>query len=399
MDVWALGDAGLAAVLWTVFVLYAVSVVSWILEVGWFSRGWQTEEFPYDASDARVRIMTVNATEVVRRTVDAVPAKLGRPQVITEEDIDVPGADVFVVPEEFECVAERKGRALEWARQNVPCNREFVLYLDEDTLITDVEGFPDADIVQFSERPVNTGSRLAYLTDVFRLGYHLEQRAFHRLSAPLYAWGGGIAVRREFEDAVTWDRRTLIEDTKFAWQATNVPDFDFRLLRRQFVNQAPPSLTALVKQRRRWMSGSREDAHGLPRRYWLFYGLRNAAWGLSLVMPVFAVLSYLRPGALPYPRLYTLGTMCLLVFLFAWSFLGARAVGASAKTTVLAVLLTPVTNLLHSVGAAYGVLFPPRTFEVTEKVAFDDIPEDEEQTVDLEDVIAEDHGLDVELDD
>lgn len=60
--------------------------------------------------------------------------------------------------ESFTCLAIHGGRALEWARQHGSCDAEDVLYLDEDTLVTDVTGVPDADVVQFSEKPLYTGS-------------------------------------------------------------------------------------------------------------------------------------------------------------------------------------------------------------------------------------------------
>ncbi|MFD1643617.1 hypothetical protein [Halohasta litorea] len=141
--------------------------------------------------------------------VDSLPESLDDVHAIAESSIDVTGASVHVVPDDFDCRAVRKGRAQEWARRTLDCHKEFVLYLDEDSIVESFKGLPDADIVQLREKPRRTGSNLSFLADIDRMGGQLEQRAFARLSIPLFAWGGGIAVRSEIEDATTWDRKSL----------------------------------------------------------------------------------------------------------------------------------------------------------------------------------------------
>ncbi|MFP4212042.1 MAG: leucyl/phenylalanyl-tRNA--protein transferase [Alkalispirochaeta sp.] len=119
--------------LWAVFILYSASVLFWIFEVAVLARG-QTvsaDELVYGQEDVQVRILTIGAEAVVQATVDSIPDGVTDVRVVAERDIEIDGATVHVVPEEFECEATHKGRALEWARRNVPCTREFVLYLDE----------------------------------------------------------------------------------------------------------------------------------------------------------------------------------------------------------------------------------------------------------------------------
>jgi len=313
-----------------------------------------------------VRILTVGAQDVVQATADSVPDGVASIEVIAERDIEVDGATVHVVPESFDCTATNKGRAVEWARRNVPCETEYVLYLDKDTLVA---GLPDADFVQFTEKPIYTGSKLAYLCEVFRVGYQFEQRAFHRLSYTLYAWGGGFAIRHELEDELTWDVATITEDTTLIRRAADEFDLFYRLVDARFRNQAPPSVKSMLKQRRRWMSGTRRDNHILPALYQPVTLTRVVTWGLSAAVPLLIVATSFVPGATPGLRLFELVSTALLVVLFVYMTFGLIAYRKHPLLWPVFLLLTPLAVVLHALGAAWGVVSPIEEFEVTEKIA------------------------------
>lgn len=149
----------LLMLVWTVFALYSASVFTWFVEV--LVLAWRqtiaADDVAYGYDDIQVRIITIDAAGIVQSTVDAVPDGLADVRVVAEKPISVDGASVHVVPEEFTCTATHKGRALEWARREIPCDKEFVLYLDEDTLMANFEGLPEGDIVQITELPLYTG--------------------------------------------------------------------------------------------------------------------------------------------------------------------------------------------------------------------------------------------------
>lgn len=359
--------------LWVALVLYGASTLWWLFEATVLARGGRVDpddvEWGYD--DVQVRVLTIDAEEVVQATVNAVPDALDDVRVIAENSIDVEGADVHVVPDGFECDATNKGRAVEWARREVPCDREYVLYLDEDTIMAGFEGLPDADVVQFTEKPLYTGSRIAYLSEIFRVGYQYEQFAFHRLRYPLYAWGGGVAVRRSLEEEITWDVATITEDTNFIWRAAADVGVSFAVLDVRFRNQAPPSLRAMAKQRRRWISGTRADGSLLPLRYRPVYHTRIVAWSLSPLVPVLAVASVLLPGTAPAMGWYRAASLTLFGVLFVYTVVGAASYDKHPLTWPLYLLLTPLAFLAHSVGALWGLVSPVTTFEVTEKVTPD----------------------------
>ncbi|MFB6197283.1 MAG: glycosyltransferase family 2 protein, partial [Halobacteriaceae archaeon] len=237
--------------------LYIVSIFSWLYEV---IQGWRSTPDPvtFGPDAVQVRILTINAEATVQKTVNELPDTLTDRHVIAETPIEIDGATVHVVPDEFECVAKDKGRALEWARRTLSCEKEYVLFLDEDTLVPEFPGLPDADLIQFREYPMKTDSWWAFWAEIIRMGWQLEQTGFRQNDIPMYTWGGGLAVRKQIEDEITWNFESLIEDSVFAWLATkNGASYD--VVEGRFRNQAPPSIPAMVEQRRRWVVGTIRD--------------------------------------------------------------------------------------------------------------------------------------------
>jgi len=364
----------LAFVLWAALLVYGFSSLWWIVEVAILSYHWdRNAEEVWGLDDIQVRVLTIDAEPVVQQTVNALPDDLADIRVIAEADIDIQGAEVHVVPEDFECIATNKGRAVEWARRNVDANEEFLLYLDEDTIVTELTGLPDADFIQFTEKPIYTGSRLTYLCEVFRTGYQFEQLGFHRLAYPLYAWGGGFAIRREIEAEIGWDVATITEDTNLIWRAAKEYDLKYKLVDARFRNQAPPSVKAMLKQRRRWMSGTVGDDYLLPLLYRPLYFTRVIAWAFSPFVPLLALASYLLPGTAPGIELYSILSTALLGILFVYMFFGVIAYRKHPFLWPVFLILTPLAVVLHSVGALWGVVSPVENFEVTEKVTADTI--------------------------
>ena len=355
--------------LWGTTVLFAATASVWVVLTYLVGAGYEEPEPVYGGSEIQVRILTVDAADVVQATVDSLPDRLDDVHVVAETDIDVAGATVHAVPDGFECDAVRKGRATEWARRTLATDRKFVLYLDEDSRVESFEGLPDADVVQLREKPRRTGSVLSYLADVYRMGVQVEQRAFARLSIPLFAWGGGIAVRRAVEDEVTWDRETIVEDTAFVWAAAQrVEDFTFELATATCRNEAPPSLTEITQQRRRWAAGNVRAASALPLGYQLLTRVRNYAWALSPVVTLVVVpLSVLGAGVGAGGPVAVASVALGLLTAF-WYFRGVLYYGRDNAVWVVALPLAPLVTVIHSMGTVAGIVDPPTGFRVTKKV-------------------------------
>jgi hypothetical protein len=365
-------QSGITAGLWVFAVLYLVAAVVWLFNL---ALGWQSGEPPieYGADDVQVRILTVDATGTVQRTIDHLPDSLTDRHVIAESDIDVTGATVHVVPESFECVATNKGRALEWARRNVPCDREYVLYLDEDTLVTEFDGLPDADLVQFREWPMKTDSWWTYWAEILRMGFQLEQLGYAEAKIPLYSWGGGLAVRKSVEDTITWDFDTLIEDTVFMWFAVE-NGASFEVVETRFRNQSPLSLTEMFDQRRRWLVGTIRSEEYLPLGHQILLTVRNVVWGFSPILLVLTFPLAVSPLELPILEPLRAVTWVLLVLAAVWVVAGVRYYDYRAQALPVLVL-SPLVIFLHAVGALWGFLFPPQTFHTTPKSADTDSTE------------------------
>ncbi len=365
-------DGGLAPLfgltLWAVTLLFGGTAFVWFVLTAIVGAGHETPANEYGLDEIQVRIMTVDAAEVVQETVDSLPDGLDDVHVIAETPIDVTGATVHVVPDDFTCRAVRKGRAQEWARQALACQKEFVLYLDEDSLVESLDGLPDADIVQLREKPRRTGSNLSYLADIYRMGVQFEQRAFARLSIPLFAWGGGIAVRTEVEEMTTWNRETLVEDTAFVWAAFQEFDVTFALSDAVCRNEAPPSLYEILQQRRRWAAGNVQASTMLPLRYELLTRVRNYAWALSPIVTLLVVPLSLLSVTIIYGGLFFIASMALAVCTLGWYLLGVVYYGGDHRQWLLALPLAPVVTIVHSMGTIAGILNPPETFRVTTKV-------------------------------
>lgn len=360
---------------WGLTLTFGGVTLLWVVEVCILGRNWESPTPEYGGDEIQVRVLTIDAEHVVQETVDSLPASLTDTHVIAEEPIDITGATVHVVPDTFDCAAVRKGRALEWARQHIACEKEFVLYLDEDSLVTEFNGLPDADVVQIRERPRQTGSFLTYLADIYRVGVQLEQRAFGQLAVPLFAWGGGIAVRKTLEDQVTWNRETLVEDTAFVWRAALWEDADYALADATFSNQAPPSFREILEQRRRWAAGNHQEAAVLPRRYRWVTRLRNAVWGISPFAPLAALPATLLGLPIAFAAVLTPLTLLLAGFMVVWFVLGLQFYGAPRRETV-GIILVPIASVVHSLGTIFGLVFPPDDFRVTKKIPAEDTERD-----------------------
>ena len=360
-------DLGFTLFAWTVLTIFFVATAFWLVEVVVVGRA-RREAIEHEPADVEVRVMTVAAERVVQATVDQLPAELDTVRVIAERPITVEGAEVCVVPSEFECEATRKGRALEWARRELNCTASYILYLDEDTLLREFPGLPDADIVQLSEQPIRSDSWLTYFAEVFRMGFQLEQAVFPKLRYPLYAWGGGIAVRKHLEDRITWDVNTVTEDTNFVWRAFQAGECDLQFLNIRAMNQAPPSVREMIYQRRRWISGAARDSHLLPRRYQLLALMRNAAWGLVFVSPLLALPIVTPVSVVLFPVVYGYVLLFQVVGLFGWAVLGYWYYGE--RPLVLAALLVtiPLVAVIHAAGAFWAIFQPTTEFRVTQKV-------------------------------
>jgi hypothetical protein len=337
--------AGVWGVYWVAGLLSASPDVEWGLE------------------EVQARVVTLGESPAtVQRTVDALPDGLGSVYVVSERPIEVDGAAVAVVDPEFSTRAVAKARALEWARRTLPREEEYVLLLDEDTVVDEFSGLPDADVVQFAERPGRNGSMLTWLTEVFRVGNGVERAGFGAL-VPLYAWGGGLAIRGSVEDGLQWNRATIVEDSSFVRDAV-AAGYSYAVVMTRFSNQSPPTVGDLVAQRRRWSSGRLREVRSRPLAYRSLLYLHTVGRPLTAFsVPLVVAGGLLAPT---WPLLGVLAGVGLAALLL-WTVLGWREYDESFGLLAVLVLALPVTTLLNGLGDAYALVSPVSEFQATAK--------------------------------
>jgi hypothetical protein len=337
---------------WTMIILvyvpWLVVTIAWYISL--FYRIFLHAESKNKTSDFQVKILTIGDNEeVLNDTINAAPKP---PLIISRKKVSFPNN--YVIPDTFQSSARFKGEQIEWSRLEHPAN--YTLYLDEDSICsTGMDSIPDADIVQFNEVPVSNNWLIASI-EAHRIGFQTEQALFEKIK-PFYLWGGGFAIKQWLEDKITWDRDSITEDTAFIF---NIPqNARFIFSKQKIYNQAPPTLRALFKQRRRWASGALTDIKYHPNlHYRIWVGFRSINWGL------WAILA---------PLSFFMATEHWIFFLpllqaMLWSFLGARVMNLSYPMTIVTTITAPLSGVLHSVGACMAFVSKAKTFDVTPKV-------------------------------
>ena len=127
-------------------------------------------------------------------------------------------------------------------------------------------------------------------------------------------------------------------------------------------------MTSLIKQRRRWISGTIRDGGLLPVTYRPLYYTRIIAWSFSPFVPLLVLLAYVFPGTAPSMELYGTISLSLLTILFVYTFAGIIGYRKHPVLWPILLMFTPVAVLVHSIGALWGLFRPVESFEVTEKL-------------------------------
>lgn len=368
---------GVEILIWSLFCiitatyLFNTSLWAGVGLYGFYQSRSGENDLVWESDEVQARIVTIGDTpDVVQKTVDSVLTHIDDVRVVSEKQIEIDRATVHVVPDEFDTSdAIRKGRALEWARQYVPCDREYVLYLDEDTCLPEFDGLPDEDIVQLQERPRRSDSLLSWLADVWRTGTQYEPRGFTVLPYPFFLWGGAFAVRTAVEKDVGWEYTTICEDTLFLFRSLR-SDYTYGTIDAIGRNQSPPSFREIVSQRRRWASGTITAIRYLGFPDGLLLLARYVSWIVNSAGLAIACM-FLFLG-LPRTVLVSMLLVLVIAGILIRAVVSSLMYDRSLRTLILLLVLFPVVVLYDGVGVVYGLIRPVSDFSVTEKVSNDD---------------------------
>lgn len=240
---------------------------------------------------------------------------------------------LIVVPDEFECKAIAKGRAIEYFIQNYVDKDKWYAFIDDDNkLMTDdflyevpyyeKKGYTCANGIL---KPRIGQSKITYIADhlrwlddlsIFRFGTGFLGRAINGIHGELLLCKGSALKE------VTFNRETITEDFAFArelikkghkfWQSKTVISI-----------LSPHNLIDFIKQRNRWYKGLAKDIPSADWKTLFFAGIRIFLWKLSIFgspllfflwpfvdLPI-AVLLFCLLGTLHYYIAYLIGIINL----------------------------------------------------------------------------------------
>jgi hypothetical protein len=347
--------------LYLILICFAGGSLIWAI---FYSFGLYRDSNPkaWDKDDVQVRIVTRgDHPQVVKETAESASHWFNDIKVVTDKQIEIPiPAEIFIVPGSFHARAKHKGRALVWASRNIPCDKEYILYLDEDTIVTGFEGLPDEDIVQILEKPRQTESRLTHLIEVTRIGFQQEVKGFPLLAYPMYLWGGAFAVRKSVEDDVGWNVNSVTEDTLFLWRAM-ADGYTYTAVEQRYENQSPLSIVDLIKQRRRWVTGTIDSIKYLPLHWTPIVWMRTLFWLVS-VFTICVIVAGLTKIILPLWL-----SIVFVIPPLIWSVIGSSKYEHSGRLILLTFFLFPLIHTIGSLGVVYALVKPSRSFDVTKK--------------------------------
>lgn len=311
-----------------------------------------------DWSNITVRVLTVgNYENIIQKTVNSLSDTNAEIQVISENMIDIENADVYVVPKNYESDAQHKGRALEWARENLN-KRDYILFLDEDSNLKTRENIPQGDMVQLRQIPQYSGSLLCWYAEAQRMGVAKEIYSFDP-DNPDYIWGGGLLIKSKIEDEITWNRKSITEDGDFIRKALD-NGYKYHITKKpQIENKSPSSFKSILEQRRRWNSKKIPVANKIKSILKLD---TSYVWSINSLFPVFILLFIL---------MQNIYSIILLIPLFMinsiWIYFGLKYMRANIIHYIIAIMLTPIVSFYNGAGNLYAIFNPAIDFKQTSK--------------------------------
>ncbi|XP_053678928.1 beta-1,4-mannosyltransferase egh [Anopheles nili] len=301
----------------------------------------------------------------------------------------------IVVPKEYKTKtgAMFKARALQYCLEdnvNVLNNNDWVVHLDEETLLTEnsVRGiinfvldgkhpFGQGLITYANENVVNW---LTTLADSFRVSddmgkLRLQFKMFHK---PFFSWKGSYVVTQvHAEKAVSFDNGidgSVAEDCFFAMRAY-AQGYSFNFIEGEMYEKSPFTLTDFLQQRKRWLQGIllvvRSTA--IPLRNKILLAISLCSWitmPLSTSNMIFAAIYPIPcPNVIDFVCAFIAGfNIYMYVFGVIKSFSLYRFGLIKFLACVLGALCTiPINVVIENVAVIWGLVGKKNKFYVVQK--------------------------------
>uniref|UniRef100_A0A182IWH4 Glycosyltransferase 2-like domain-containing protein n=1 Tax=Anopheles atroparvus TaxID=41427 RepID=A0A182IWH4_ANOAO len=319
-------------------------------------------------------------------------------EVVTDKPIGLPKhrrTREIVVPKEYQTKSGAlfKARALQYCLEdsvNVLNNTDWVVHLDEETLLTEnsVRGiinfvldgkhpFGQGLITYANENVVNW---LTTLADSFRVSddmgkLRLQFKMFHK---PFFSWKGSYVVTQvHAEKDVSFDNGvdgSVAEDCFFAMRAY-AQGYTFNFIEGEMYEKSPFTLVDFLQQRKRWLQGIllvvRSPA--IPLRNKILLGISLCSWitmPLSTSNMVFAALYPIPcPNLIDFVCAFIAGfNIYMYVFGVIKSFSLYRFGLFKFLACVLGALCTiPINVVIENVAVIWGLIGKKNKFYVVQK--------------------------------
>uniref|UniRef100_A0A182HMS1 Glycosyltransferase 2-like domain-containing protein n=1 Tax=Anopheles arabiensis TaxID=7173 RepID=A0A182HMS1_ANOAR len=314
-------------------------------------------------------------------------------EVVTDKPIGLPKhrrTREIVVPKEYKTKtgAMFKARALQYCLEdtvNVLNNNDWVVHLDEETLLTEnsVRGiinfvldgkhpFGQGLITYANENVVNW---LTTLADSFRVSddmgkLRLQFKMFHK---PYFSWKGSYVVTQ----AVSFDNGidgSVAEDCFFAMRAF-AQGYTFNFIEGEMYEKSPFTLTDFLQQRKRWLQGILLVVRSteIPLRNKVLLGISLCSWitmPLSTSNMIFAAIYPIPcPNLIDFVCAFIAGfNIYMYVFGVIKSFSLYRFGLVKFLACVLGALCTiPINVVIENVAVIWGLVGKKNKFYVVQK--------------------------------
>ena len=309
-----------------------------------------------------------------------------RVHVLTDEPYFFDNINCYTCPKNFRTANSLyKARALEWYRQTMRYTEfDWVLHLDEESVIDDESVKRILEFIWY-ETDYHWGqgtilyNQYRYwknwfftVADAIRVGddlsrFQLQYSYFHN---PIFgAHGSFLLANGLVENSVTWDLGSLTEDYQFAMHSWKL-GYKCGLIPGLVREQSPMDLMGFLKQRRRWFIGIFRLPHFLPKLWAFFWMIGTLAlYGTIISIPLGIVFPLGTPRWFGFMKDFS-----FLTFVYLY-FLGILIQDLDrGKNPLIVILHIPVTILLQfaavimeCMAVMYGIICPPRGFDVIKK--------------------------------
>jgi egghead protein (zeste-white 4 protein) len=322
-------------------------------------------------------------------------------EAVTDMPVNVGADKHLVVPEYYETPhhAKYKARALEFARVIRPTNESlgddiWILHLDEESIITPeaIEGINHYINQPSNQNTIGQGeikynahkygnNLLITAIDSLRTGDDLGRFRFQykMFKKPLFGMHGSfVLVPSLLEDHIGFDLGTkgsITEDAYFALICA-AQGIKFGWVEGFIREQSPFTLLALLKQRRRWITGLHLlvfDKTISRKQRWIL-GVNMTLWRAAWISPIITIINFLMGGsALPFYLVLSASLVSGMVGVVYMVGAYRNIIGAnlhwSRQVTIwsLSLILVPVCCIIEGIAVLYSILYPINTFDVVAK--------------------------------